>query len=112
MNASDSACSGSSSTTTTRPDPLGVSCSSLMGALQPAHLILILAIVLVIFEPRKLGDIGKSLGEGMRELRKAAGEPGTDHSPSESSPRMCAECHSSVRVGDRFCGQCGRAVPI
>ena len=84
-----------------------------MGALQPAHLILVLAIVLIIFGPRKLGDMGKSLGEGMRELRKGAADPGSgaDHGPLESTVRTCAECHSAVGAGARFCGQCGRALP-
>src|SRR5436190_3993680 len=98
MNASDSACNGSSSTTTTLADAADVSCCSLMGALQPAHLLIILAIVLVIFGPRKLGDLGKSLGEGMRELRKSTAEPVRDQSTSVArasvtSARTCAECH-------------------
>ncbi len=45
-----------------------------MGAIQPWHLILLLIIVLVIFGPGKLPDIGKSLGESIREFRKATTE--------------------------------------
>jgi sec-independent protein translocase protein TatA len=87
-----------------------------MGALQPGHLILVLAIVLVIFGPRKLGDIGKSLGEGMRELRKASsetvGDQGTSAMPaSAASTRSCAECHGAVSLADKFCGHCGHAMP-
>ncbi len=41
------------------------------GALQPGHLILVLVIVLLIFGPGKLPELGKAMGEGLRELKKA-----------------------------------------
>ncbi|HHV34026.1 MAG TPA: twin-arginine translocase TatA/TatE family subunit [Syntrophomonadaceae bacterium] len=37
----------------------------------PWELILIFAIVLIIFGPGKLPEVGKSLGNGIREFRKA-----------------------------------------
>src|SRR5579871_807031 len=99
MKASDSACNGSSSTTTTRPEPPAVSLMSLirlgsiytaakslrtprrvggveimgLGALQPGHLIVVLVIVLLIFGPGKLPELGKAMGDGLRELKKATG---------------------------------------
>ncbi len=39
------------------------------GILQPTHLILILAIVLIIFGPGKLPELGRTLGNGIREFR-------------------------------------------
>ncbi len=41
------------------------------GLFQPMHLLIILAIVLIIFGPGKLPEIGASLGKGIRELKKA-----------------------------------------
>lgn len=38
--------------------------------LGPTELIIILAIVLIIFGPRKLPEIGKAIGSGIRELKK------------------------------------------
>lgn len=38
----------------------------------PTELIIILAIVLVIFGPRKLPEIGKAIGQGIRELRRSS----------------------------------------
>ena len=35
------------------------------------HLVVILAIVLIIFGPRRLPEIGASLGKGIKELKKA-----------------------------------------
>lgn len=45
-----------------------------MGALSPLHLILILVIVLIVFGPGKLPDIGSALGRGLREFRHASGD--------------------------------------
>jgi sec-independent protein translocase protein TatA len=35
----------------------------------PVELIIILVVVLVIFGPRRLPDLGRSLGKGMREFK-------------------------------------------
>lgn len=40
----------------------------------PAELILLLVIVLIIFGPGKLPDIGNAIGKGIREFRKASNE--------------------------------------
>lgn len=42
-----------------------------MPNLGPWEIILILAVVLMIFGPSKLPEIGKSLGSSIREFRKA-----------------------------------------
>ncbi|HZU77316.1 MAG TPA: twin-arginine translocase TatA/TatE family subunit [Dehalococcoidia bacterium] len=41
------------------------------GLFQPWHLIIILAIVLIIFGPGKLPDIGSALGRGIREFKES-----------------------------------------
>jgi sec-independent protein translocase protein TatA len=41
------------------------------GLLQPTHLIFILLIVLILFGPGKLPDLGRSLGKGIREFKDA-----------------------------------------
>ena len=40
----------------------------------PMELILLLVIVLIIFGPGKLPDIGNAVGQGIREFRKASTE--------------------------------------
>ncbi len=40
----------------------------------PAELILVLVIVLIIFGPGKLPDIGNALGRGIREFRRASND--------------------------------------
>ena len=41
------------------------------GLFQPTHLLLILLIVLIIFGPGKLPDLGRGLGKGIREFKDA-----------------------------------------
>src|SRR5437016_13225287 len=41
------------------------------GLLQPTHLFFILLIVLIIFGPGKLPDLGRGLGKGIREFKDA-----------------------------------------
>ncbi len=54
------------------------------GLFQPAHLLLILLIVLILFGPGKLPDIGRALGDTVREFRRSvhaspeAGRPTDD----------------------------------
>ena len=44
------------------------------GLAQPMHLILILVIVLIIFGPGKLPELGEGLGKSIREFKKAMKE--------------------------------------
>src|SRR3954465_2168371 len=41
----------------------------LTGLLQPTHLIMLLAVVLVLFGPKRLPDAGRALGQGLREFK-------------------------------------------
>lgn len=40
-----------------------------MELLSPAHLLLIFAVALLIFGPKKLPELGKGIGEGFRALK-------------------------------------------
>jgi sec-independent protein translocase protein TatA len=46
------------------------------GLFQPTHLLLILGIALVIFGPKKLPELGRGLGDGIRGFRSALKEHG------------------------------------
>jgi sec-independent protein translocase protein TatA len=41
------------------------------GLLQPMHLLVILGLGLLLFGPKKLPELGKGLGEGIRGFRDA-----------------------------------------
>jgi TatA/E family protein of Tat protein translocase len=44
------------------------------GLFHPMHLFVIFAIALLVFGPRKLPELGKGLGEGIRGFRKSWGQ--------------------------------------
>ncbi len=46
----------------------------LLNGLQPMHLILIVAIVVIVFGPSKLPELGSSLGKGIREFKRSTEE--------------------------------------
>jgi sec-independent protein translocase protein TatA len=57
------------------------------GLFQPTHLLVILVLCLIIFGPKKLPELGKGLGEGIRGFRegmkeKPAGTEAKDESKS------------------------------
>jgi sec-independent protein translocase protein TatA len=55
------------------------------GLLQPMHLLVIFFIALLVFGPKKLPELGKGLGEGIRALKEGM----KDHTdPKESSPEV------------------------
>ena len=45
-----------------------------MGSIGVPELIMILVVALLVFGPRKLPELGKSLGKGLAEFRKASNE--------------------------------------
>jgi sec-independent protein translocase protein TatA len=55
------------------------------GLLQPTHLIFILLIVLILFGPGKLPELGKGLGKGIREFKDAL-RGGMESSPEKPRP--------------------------
>lgn len=57
----------------------------LEGLFQPMHLIVILAIILVVFGPGKLPQIGADLGKGIREFKKAVSDNAEDSPTSRTS---------------------------
>jgi len=62
-----------------------------MGELGLPEILLILGIALLLFGPKKLGELGKSLGEGIRSFRSAmkeepAAKPATE-SPEKSEKK-------------------------
>jgi len=46
-----------------------------MDLFAPSHLLLLLLVILVIFGPSKLGDVGGALGKGIRDFKRAINEP-------------------------------------
>jgi sec-independent protein translocase protein TatA len=43
------------------------------GIVSPGHLIIVLVIMLLVFGPKRLPELGRSVGRGMREFRDSIG---------------------------------------
>jgi sec-independent protein translocase protein TatA len=46
------------------------------------HWLVVLVVVLLIFGPKRLGDVGKGLGQGLRGLREGLANKDPDGSPT------------------------------
>jgi sec-independent protein translocase protein TatA len=80
-----------------------------MGALQPGHLLVILFVILIIFGPGKLTEIGGQLGRGIREFREST-DVKDEPKKLAAATRYCAQCGAAASGDASFCGQCGRAL--
>lgn len=103
-----------------------------LGALQPGHLIVILVIVLLIFGPGKLPELGKAMGDGLRELKKATGgeehkdaataaasttatavaPPSAPVAPAPMSSTTVTPIGAAPTMATRACPSCRGAVPV
>jgi sec-independent protein translocase protein TatA len=54
------------------------------GLFQPLHILLIIGIALLLFGPSKFADLGKGLGEGIRNFKASMKEPETKEKDKES----------------------------
>jgi len=54
------------------------------GLFQPMHLLVIFFIALLVFGPKKLPELGKGLGEGIRALKEGMKEGASQPSSEQS----------------------------
>jgi len=62
-----------------------------MDLFAPTHILVLLLVILVIFGPSRLGDVGGALGKGIRDFKRAINEP-------ESIPATPAKASNEVGV--------------
>jgi sec-independent protein translocase protein TatA len=60
------------------------------GLFQPMHLLVIFAIALLVFGPKKLPELGKGLGEGIRALKEGM----KDNPPAKASTEQSKSSES------------------
>ena len=81
-------------------------------------ILLILLIVLILFGPRRLPELGDSIGKAIRSFKKAHDEPPENLPPKEvagntgaagSAPQaaVCPQCHKDLSGDFAFCPHCG-----
>jgi sec-independent protein translocase protein TatA len=78
-------------------------------------LIIILAIALLLFGPRRLPELGESIGKAIRSFKKAHEDPDSAATRAEIPPSAtasppaatCPQCHKEVGGDFGFCPHCG-----
>jgi sec-independent protein translocase protein TatA len=78
-------------------------------------LIIILAIALLLFGPRRLPELGDSIGKAIRSFKKAHEDPEAAATKVEIPPSAttapqaatCSQCHKEVGGDFAFCPHCG-----
>lgn len=72
-----------------------------MGIENPVHLLFIAAVALLVLGPRRLPEIARSLGRGLREFREAMSEGSSAVAPpSEPTAHQPIDPAEPVRSGD------------
>ncbi len=61
------------------------------GLFQPMHLLVIVGLALLIFGPKKLPELGKGLGDGIRGFKNAMNANETVMKPTDTSPAHDAQ---------------------
>jgi sec-independent protein translocase protein TatA len=56
--------------------------------LQPTHLVFVLIIALVVLGPKRLPEVGRALGNGLRDFRAAINGEHEDHPSREPQPDL------------------------
>jgi len=56
------------------------------GLFQPMHLLIIFGIALLVFGPKKLPELGKGIGDGIRGFKTAMKMTGQEDAPDKPAP--------------------------
>jgi len=72
------------------------------GLFQPMHLLLLFGIAVLLFGPKKLPELGKSLGEGIRGFKSAMKD---EEKPAAAAPAPT----QNLRTNWHFSGACPHA---
>ena len=57
------------------------------GLFQPWHILLLIGIALLLFGPRKFADLGKGLGEGIRNFKQSVKPPVDNKDPAKDADK-------------------------
>ena len=80
-------------------------------------LMIILAIALLLFGPRRLPELGDSIGKAIRSFKKAHEDPDSVSPRVEIPPNTaaaqnftCPQCHKDYAGEVTFCPHCGQRI--
>jgi sec-independent protein translocase protein TatA len=87
----------------------------MIGVFQPWHLIVVLVIVVMVFGPGKLPELGRALGDGLRELKRSSGDGAINPASlafAAAAGAACISCNTTLPTAARYCGLCGAAQAV
>jgi sec-independent protein translocase protein TatA len=67
------------------------------GLFQPMHLLVIFGLALLVFGPKKLPELGKGIGEGLRGFKSAM--KGEDGGSTAATPTVTSKSAASPQGG-------------
>lgn len=70
----------------------------MFGISHAPELILLLIVALVIFGPKRIPEIGQSLGKGIKEFKKSTQDDGTESSTTPVSTPQITNAHQTTDV--------------
>jgi len=68
------------------------------GLFQPMHLLVIFGLALLVFGPKKLPELGKGIGEGIRGFKSAMAVKDKDKDMNEEKPTATAAITSNKQA--------------
>ena len=72
-----------------------------MPNIGPLEIVIVLIIVLVIFGPKRLPDLGRSLGRGMREFKDSVTGKDSDDEPARIAQSDAAPTEPAATPAER-----------
>ena len=72
-----------------------------MDLFAPSHLLILLVIILIIFGPSKLGDVGGALGKAIRDFKKAMNDDDSAKSVAKTEDVKTPEVVKDVAKPDK-----------
>lgn len=82
-------------------------------------ILIILVIVLLLFGPKRLPELGESIGKAIKSFKKAHDDPetlshqqegGTTSTASDSQKNLCPQCQKELGGDFAFCPHCGHGL--
>ncbi len=81
-------------------------------------ILIILVIVLLLFGPKRLPELGESIGKAIKSFKNAHDDPGTvNYSQAAGNPgtaadakQTCPQCHKELGGDFAFCPHCGHGM--
>jgi sec-independent protein translocase protein TatA len=61
-----------------------------MGEFSPIHWLIVLAVILLLFGGRKIPELARGLGEGIRSFKEGISGAGAHHTPPSPPPQQAA----------------------